>query len=121
MSSERCNYNKSFLICSSHVNLGPPLLLFPSTMRISTVLTGAVVGLLFTCPNHRNLPSFILPDILVTPNFSLKTSFLIWSNLVYPYIHLGLLISAISILRAYVFLIAQQSIPYNIAGLTATL
>ncbi|MFS7901857.1 hypothetical protein Hanom_Chr01g00004511 [Helianthus anomalus] len=76
MSSERCNSNKSCLICSSHVSLGPPLPLLPST----TTLTGAVVCLRFTCPNHRNLPSLILSDILATPNLSLKTSFLICSS-----------------------------------------
>ncbi|MFS8007028.1 hypothetical protein Hanom_Chr14g01256151 [Helianthus anomalus] len=77
MSSERCNSSKSCLICSSHVSLGLPLPLFPSTVRVSTILTGVVVCLRFTCPNHLNLPSLILSDILVTPNLSLKTSFLI--------------------------------------------
>ncbi|MFS7919031.1 hypothetical protein Hanom_Chr03g00208141 [Helianthus anomalus] len=121
MSSERCNSSKSCLICSSHVSLGLPLPLLPSTVRVSTTLTGVVVCLRFTCPNHLNLPSLILSDILATPNLSLKTSFLIRSNLVCPHIHLSILISATSILHAYVFLIAQQSVPYSIAGLTATL
>ncbi|MFS7983885.1 hypothetical protein Hanom_Chr11g00979901 [Helianthus anomalus] len=58
MSSERCNSNKSSLIRSSQVNLGLPIHLFPSTVRASTALTGAVVCLLFTCLNHLNLPSF---------------------------------------------------------------
>ncbi|MFS7906716.1 hypothetical protein Hanom_Chr01g00062481 [Helianthus anomalus] len=57
MSSERCNSIKSYLIRSSQVNLGLPLLLLPSTMKFSTALTGAIVCLLFTCPNHLNLPS----------------------------------------------------------------
>ncbi|MFS7994194.1 hypothetical protein Hanom_Chr12g01102991 [Helianthus anomalus] len=97
MSSERCNSTKSSLICSSHVSLGLPLPLLPSTVRVSTTLTGAVVSLRFTCPNHLNLPSLIFSDILATPNH------------------------ATSILRACVFLIAQQSVPYRLAGLTATL
>ncbi|MFS7908426.1 hypothetical protein Hanom_Chr01g00083021 [Helianthus anomalus] len=121
MSSERCNSNKSCLICSSHVSLGLPLSHLPSTVIVSTTLTGVVVCLRFTCPNHRNLPSLILSDILATPNLPLKTSFLIRSNLVCPHIHLSILIYATSILRACVFLIAQHSVPYSIAGLTTTL
>ncbi|KAJ0432876.1 hypothetical protein HanIR_Chr17g0864071 [Helianthus annuus] len=120
MSSERCNSSKSCLIRSSQVSLGLPLLLLPSTQRVSTTLTVAVNGLLFTCPNHLNLPSLILLDILATPSLSLKTSFLIRSNLVCPHIR-NILISATSILRVCVFLIAQQSVQYKIAGLTAAL
>ncbi|MFS7959607.1 hypothetical protein Hanom_Chr08g00693051 [Helianthus anomalus] len=120
MSSERCNSNKSCLICSSQVSrVSLPLL--PSTMRFSTTLTCVVVCLRFTCPNHLNLSSLILSDILATPNHSLKTTFLIRSNIVFPHIHLSILIFATSILCACVFLIAQQSVPYSIAGLIATL
>ncbi|KAJ0939040.1 hypothetical protein HanRHA438_Chr02g0056571 [Helianthus annuus] len=64
-------------------------------------------------PKHLSLPSFILSEILVTPNLSLNTSFLIRSNLVWPHIHLNILISATSILRACVFLMAQHSVPFN--------
>ncbi|MFS8011310.1 hypothetical protein Hanom_Chr14g01307541 [Helianthus anomalus] len=59
MFSERCNLCKSCLIRSSQVILGLPLLLLPSTSRVSITLTGSIVCLLFTCPNHLNLPSFI--------------------------------------------------------------
>ncbi|KAJ0743985.1 hypothetical protein HanPI659440_Chr10g0382221 [Helianthus annuus] len=121
MSSERCNSIKSCLIRSSQINLVLPLLLLPSTMKFSTALTGVVVCLLFTCPNHLNPPSLIFSDILATPTLSLKTSFLIRSNLVYSHIHLSILIFATSILRACAFLMAQHSVPYNIAGLTTTL
>ncbi|MFS7909778.1 hypothetical protein Hanom_Chr02g00098501 [Helianthus anomalus] len=120
MSSERCNFIKSCLIRSSQVNLGPPLLLHPSTMKFSIALTGVVVFLLFTCPNHLNLPSLIFSNILATPTLSLKTSFLIRSSLVYPHIQLSIIISATSMLRACAFLMAQHSVPYNIGGLTAT-
>ncbi|MFS8001418.1 hypothetical protein Hanom_Chr13g01190171 [Helianthus anomalus] len=74
MSSERCNSSKSCLICSSHVSLGLPLHLLPSTVIVSTTLIVAVVCLRFTCPNHLNLPSLILSDMLATPNLSLYTS-----------------------------------------------
>ncbi|MFS7976605.1 hypothetical protein Hanom_Chr10g00894371 [Helianthus anomalus] len=111
MSSESCNSSKSCLICSSHVSLGLSLPLLPSTVRVSTTLTGVVVSLRFTCPNHLNLSSLIFSDILATLNLSLKTTFLIRSNLVCPHIHLSILISATSILRVFVFLIAQHSVP----------
>ncbi|MFS8020687.1 hypothetical protein Hanom_Chr16g01418531 [Helianthus anomalus] len=48
----------------------------PLPTRVSTVLTDAVVCLLFTCPNHLNLPSFILSDILATLNLHSKPHFL---------------------------------------------
>src|ERR1043165_3712667 len=108
MSSERCNSMRSCLIRPSQVNLGLPLFLLPSTTHASTALTGAVFRLLFTCPNHLNLPSVILSDILATPNLSLKTSFLIQSSLVCPHIHLSILISTTSILRVCVVLISQH-------------
>ncbi|KAJ0865485.1 hypothetical protein HanRHA438_Chr12g0541021 [Helianthus annuus] len=121
MFSERCNLCKSCLIRSSQVILGLPLLLHPSTSRVSTTLTSYIICLIFTCLNHLNLPSFILCDILATSNLPLKTSFLIRSNLLCPHIHLSILISATSILRACTSLMAQQSVPNNIAGLIATL
>ncbi|MFS7982825.1 hypothetical protein Hanom_Chr10g00967311 [Helianthus anomalus] len=74
MSSERC---KSSLIFSSQVNLGLTLLLLPSTFKVSTTLTGVVICLLFTCPNHQNRPSFNFSTILATSNFSLKPHFLL--------------------------------------------
>ncbi|MFS8023293.1 hypothetical protein Hanom_Chr16g01449791 [Helianthus anomalus] len=68
MSLERCNPSKSCLIRSSHVNLGMPLLLLLSKVRVSTTLTGSVVCLLFTCLNYLNLSFLILSDNLATPN-----------------------------------------------------
>ncbi|MFS7997648.1 hypothetical protein Hanom_Chr12g01144261 [Helianthus anomalus] len=84
-------------------------------MRVSIALTGFIVCFLFTCPNHFNLSSFILSDILVT-----HTYFFIQSNLVCPYIHLNIIISTTSILHACVFLMAQQFVPYNIVGVIVT-
>ncbi|MFS7998966.1 hypothetical protein Hanom_Chr12g01160291 [Helianthus anomalus] len=66
--------NNSFLISSSHVNFVLPLLLLPSTL--GTHLTVAVVCLLLACPNHLNLLSLILSDILVTSKLKKKTPFL---------------------------------------------
>ncbi|KAM0003120.1 hypothetical protein Hdeb2414_s0006g00197051 [Helianthus debilis subsp. tardiflorus] len=114
MSSERCNSSKTYLICSFHVSLGLPLPLLPSTVRVSTTLTGVIVSLRFTCPNHFNLPSLIFSDILVTPNIFLKTSFLFRSNIVCPHIHISILISATSILCVCVFLIAEPRLIVNL-------
>ncbi|MFS7981875.1 hypothetical protein Hanom_Chr10g00956221 [Helianthus anomalus] len=50
------------------VILGLPLLILPSTVKYSTALTGSIDCLLFTCPNHLNLPFCILSDMLVTPH-----------------------------------------------------
>ncbi|MFS7916751.1 hypothetical protein Hanom_Chr03g00181011 [Helianthus anomalus] len=121
MSPKRCKSSKSFLIRSSQVIFGLPLLLLPSTVSVSTILIGSVIYLLLTCPNHLNLPSLILSEIQTTPNPALKTPFLILSNLVCPHIHLNILISATSSFRAWIFLMAQQSVPYSIEGLIATL
>ncbi|MFS8020760.1 hypothetical protein Hanom_Chr16g01419531 [Helianthus anomalus] len=68
MSSERCKSSKSCLIHSSQVIFGLPLLLLPSIVSVSTVLTVVATCLLLTCPNHLNLPSLILSEILATPN-----------------------------------------------------
>ncbi|MFS7968144.1 hypothetical protein Hanom_Chr09g00794031 [Helianthus anomalus] len=62
---------------------------------------------IFTCPNHLNLSTFILSEIIATPNLSLKSPFLIRSNLVCPHIHNNILISATSILRVCAFLMDQ--------------
>ena len=53
-----------------------------------------------------------------TPTFSLITSFLIHSNLVYPKIHRSILISATINLWTWGFLIGQHSKPYTKANLT---
>ncbi|MFS7971290.1 hypothetical protein Hanom_Chr09g00831031 [Helianthus anomalus] len=44
MSSERCNSTKCCLSLSSQVNLGQPLLLLPSTVMVSTALTGSATA-----------------------------------------------------------------------------
>ncbi|MFS8027037.1 hypothetical protein Hanom_Chr16g01493921 [Helianthus anomalus] len=50
MSSERCKSKKSCLIRSSQVNFGLPLvLLFPSTLRVSTVQTHIFPSCMFYC------------------------------------------------------------------------
>ncbi|MFS7945717.1 hypothetical protein Hanom_Chr06g00527481 [Helianthus anomalus] len=72
-------------------------------------------------PKPSQSPSLILSEILATPSLFLKTSFLILSNLVCPHIHLSILIPATSSFRACIFLMAQQSVPYTIEGLIATL
>ncbi|KAJ0621051.1 hypothetical protein HanIR_Chr01g0004251 [Helianthus annuus] len=43
MSTERCKSNKSFLFSSLYVNLGMPLLIILSNVRVFTLLTGVVL------------------------------------------------------------------------------
>nr|GEW08293.1 hypothetical protein [Tanacetum cinerariifolium] len=57
---------RSVFSLSSHPSLGLPLLLVPSTVNDSTLLTGADCGLLLTCPNHLSRPSLILLTIVTT-------------------------------------------------------
>lgn len=58
----------SLFTTSTQVNFGLPLvLLAPSTCIVSLRLTGAVIGLRCTCPNHLNRLSLILSPIGATP------------------------------------------------------
>jgi len=86
---------KSSLITSSKLFFGHPLPLLPSGMLIiSHLLTRVTTLLLFTWPNHRSLISLILSPMGATLTKSLITPFLILSILVYPQIHLIILVSA---------------------------
>ncbi|KAL6572539.1 hypothetical protein OROMI_013497 [Orobanche minor] len=121
MASERFDDFKSNLSCSSYVLLGLPLLLPPTTNKLSTLLTGAATCLLRTWPNHLNLPSLTFAEMGATPRVILKTLFGILSNNVRPHDHRNILISAASNLLSSDFFIAQHSEPYNIAGLIVDL
>ena len=119
-SFERCRSCKSLLICSSHVLLGVPQLLIPSTMVLSILLTGASYVFLYTCPNHLSLFSRIFVKRGATPNFSLNSWFLILSTFVCSHIHLSIRISVTSILCPKTFFTGQHYVPYNKADLIAT-
>ncbi|KAL6547702.1 hypothetical protein OROHE_009407 [Orobanche hederae] len=121
MASERFKAFKSNLSCSFHVLLGLPLLLPPTTNKLSTLLTGAEACLLRTWPNHLNLPSLAFAEMGATSSAYLKTPFGILSNKVRPHDHRNILISATSNLLSSDFFIAQHSEPYNIASLVADL
>lgn len=89
-----CKSSTPCVIRSSQVSLSLLLLIFPSTVRLSTALTDDIVCLLFTYLNHLSLTSLILSAILATPKLFLNTSFFIWSTLVYLYIYFSIFISA---------------------------
>ena len=103
----------SLLICSSHVLLGLPRCLLPSTMMHSILLTGASCVFLYTCPNYLNLFSRIFAERGATPNFSLNSWFHIISIIVLPHLHLSIRISVTSILCSKTFFTGQHSVPYN--------
>ena len=102
----------SLFTTSTQVNFGLPLvLLAPSTCIVSLRLTGAVIGLRCTCPNHLNRLSLILSPIGATPKLPRMNSFLILSFLVLPLSHLNILISATLVLCMCCLLAAQHSAP----------
>ncbi|KAL6521551.1 hypothetical protein OROGR_018120 [Orobanche gracilis] len=119
--SDRFRAFKSNLNCSSHDLLGLPLILPPTTNRLSTLLIRAEASLLRTCPNYLNLPSLTFAEMGATSSTFLKTSFGILSIIVRPHDQRNILISAASNLLSSAFFIAQHSNPYNIAGLIAAL
>ncbi|KAL6545164.1 hypothetical protein OROHE_009829 [Orobanche hederae] len=121
MTSERFKAFKSNLSRSSHVLLGLPLLLPPTTNIFSTLLTGAEACLLQTCPNYLNPSSLAFAEMGVTSRAYLKTPFGILPNNVRPHDHRNILISATSNLLSSDFFIAQHSESYNIAGLIVDL
>ncbi|KAE8733849.1 hypothetical protein F3Y22_tig00000916pilonHSYRG00062 [Hibiscus syriacus] len=75
MSSVRAKSFKSDLKQSSHFRLGRPLLLVPSTVIDSTLLTASDDCRLWTCPNHRSLPSLNFSDTGTTPKDILIAEF----------------------------------------------
>ena len=107
MSSLRQSSFRSFLILSSHLSKGLPLLLTPSIDIDSTLLSGAVWSLLLTCPNHRKRPSLNLLMMVPTSSLVLKTPVRLLSSMVLPHVHLSILISATSIRYAWAFVIGQ--------------
>ena len=119
MPSERFNPRKSTFICLSQVLLSLSRLLLPSTIMLSTLLTGAPRVFLYTCPNHLNLFSRVFPEIGATPSLSINSWFLIRSINVCPHIHLDIHFSVTSILCSKIFLTGQNLVPYSIAGLIA--
>ncbi|KAL6560598.1 hypothetical protein OROGR_004157 [Orobanche gracilis] len=121
MVSDRFRAFKSNISCSYYDLLGRPLLLPPTTNRLSTLLTGAETSLLRTCPNHLNLTSLTFAEMGVTSSTFLKTLFGILSIIVRPHDQRNILISAASNLLSSDFFIAQHSESYNIVRLIAAL
>ncbi|GJU39749.1 zinc finger, CCHC-type containing protein [Tanacetum coccineum] len=79
MSSDKRSSFMSCLILSTHLSLGLPLLLKPSTTRSSTLLTSADYGSSLECPNHLN-KSFSL-ILLISSRLKVVASIdTIWIN-----------------------------------------
>ena len=91
--------NRSRSISSPSIRLGPPLpLLIGFQVVWFNILTGASIGLLWTCSNYLKQFSTIFSIIWVTPTHSHIRPFQIISFLIWPHIHLNILISATHIL-----------------------
>ena len=91
--------DKSFLMLSNHLRFGLPLLLFPGTSIVITLLPTLFVF------SSQYMPIPLQPRVLlsctfldISPTFAvpLILSFLILSSLVTPLIHLNIFISATS-------------------------
>ena len=117
-SSDNPLSDKSFLMLSSHLRFGLPLLLFPGTSIPITLFPTYSSSLLETCLYHFNLLSCTFLDISHTFVVPLILSFPILSILVTP---LNILISATSNFFSCAFFTAHVSAPYIIAGLTTVL
>ena len=106
---------------SLHLFLGRPRLLLPETSSLSDFAQMWLGSRLKQWPNHFSL----LFSRKVSTGFTwasfLMSSFLMWSNLVFPLAHLNILISAEFSLLSSFFFTAQHSEPYVIAGLIIVL
>ena len=110
----------SFML-SLHLFFGGPLLLLPETSSLIDFTQMWLGSRLKQWPNHFSL----LFSRKVSTGFMcasfLMSSFLMWSNLVFPLAHLNILISAELSLFSSFFFTAQHSEPYVIAGLMIVL
>ena len=101
---------------SLHLFLGRPLFLLPETSSRSDFAQMWLGSRLKQWPDHFSL----LFSRKVSTGFtwaSFMSSFLMWSNLVFPLAHLNILISAEFSLLSSFFFTAQHSEPHVIAGL----
>ena len=106
---------------SLHLFLCAPRLLLPDTSSLSDFAQMWLGSRLKQWPNHFSL----LFSRKVSTGFTwasfLMSSFLMWSNLVFPLAHLNILISAEFSLLSSFFFTAQHYEPYVIAGLMIVL
>ena len=111
----------STLTLSLHLFFGRPRLLLPATSSFSDFAQMCLLSRLKQWPNHFS----ILFSRNVATGFTcasfLVSSFRMWSNLVFPFAHLNILISAELSLFSPFFFTAQHYVPYVIAGLMTVL
>ena len=107
---------------SLHLFFGRPRLLLPKTSRLSDFTQMRLGSRLRQWPNHFSL---VFQGSVNSTGFTdapfLVSSFLMWSNLVFPLAHLNILISAEFCLFSSFFFTALHSEPYVIAGLMIVL
>ena len=121
MSSVSWYFFRSPCMLSIHLFFGRPLLLLPESYSLSDLAQMWLRSRLKQWPNHFTLlfsrKSF--NRFYVRP--FLMSSFLMWSNMVFPLAHLNILISAeFSLFWSFIFT-AQHTEPYVIAGLIIVL
>ena len=113
--------DKSFLMLSSHLRFGFPLLLSPAPPSPSLSCLRILLFSIHAHTTYFNLLSCTFLDISPTFVAPLILYFLILSSLVTPLIHLNILISATSNFFSCAFFSAYLSAPYITAGLTTVL
>ena len=106
---------------SLHLFLGRPRLLLPETSSLSDFAQMWLGSRLKQWPNHFSLLFARKVSTGFTWASFLMSSFLMWSNQVFPLAHLNILISAEFSLLSSFFFTAQHSEPYVIAGLMIVL
>ena len=108
-------------VLSLHLFFGRPLLLLPENSSLSDFAQMWLPFCLKQWPNHfSHLFSRKVSTAFTCASF-LMSSFLMWSNLVFPLAHLNILISVKFSLFSSFFFTAKHSEPYVIAGLMIVL
>ena len=107
-----CFYLYSFLLHIFSYNITPPPFrssYLSVSIAFHVPITTSSSVFLSTWPNHLRLASLIFSLICHTCHFALVSSFLIFSILFMPIIHLNILVSVLSSKFCFVFFLSQFS------------
>ena len=101
--SSLCTYFSFIFFVSPHRSFGIPLFRCPLTSIIRALIRPTTCSSVFpsTCPKHLSLASLIFSLMFATPALALIYSFLIFSILSIPIIHLDVLCFHLQILMEF--------------------
>ena len=106
-----CFFSMSFLITSPHLSLGLTIFRCEPTFIFHVIITTSCSVFLSTWPNHLSLASLMFSLMCAKPVVALMSSFLIFSILIIPIIHLNIFISVLSSKFCSAFVSAHVSHP----------